>query len=75
MANPVSVLHVILNHPTNAEDAETIANAIRMIKGVANVETTEDDINTRMWQSQKGIEVFNDLMGVLGVKLLGRKLP
>jgi len=73
MSNPVRVLTVVLDRDYKSEDLESVLGAIRMVKGVSGVETTDMGADYMAREIAKD-EVRREVRDKLGDILLPRWL-
>ena len=65
MTNRVSAFLVILEDDTREDDAQAVADAILMIKGVLSVESHISDLNTQIAEARGRSELGKKLFEIL----------
>ena len=65
MTDRVHSLTVVLDHDIRVDDVETLANAIRMLKGVLNVTGEVSDMTSYMAEERARHELGGKLLDVI----------
>lgn len=65
MTNRYNAVVVSFERDIRDDDAESIINAIRMIKGVVNVDPNVSDINMHVAETRAKIEIINKLYDLI----------